>query len=414
MRLSYQYQGFISVIIPDYNQACYLGDAIRSVLNQTYQKYEIIVVDDGSNDDSREVVAGFGDQVRYIRQENRGLGGARNTGIRAAKGDLIGLLDADDQWMPTYLEKMVSLTSQNPEAAVYYCSARGMDAEGQDLPQVFGGPVISPDPIYNTLLRANFLIPSTIMMRRSIVMSAGLFEQDLRSIHGCEDWDLWLRIALKHDFIGFPACLVRYRIHGSSLSANPAGMRQAVRTVVENHVGPEDGLPATWSKEKQRAYGGFYRYCLLSSVQHQNDWRAAVQYLYNALRADPTLATDLDLFYDLALGNQPPGYRGSPYHLDLDSNAFHIENVLKELFNSPEFSGVHHLRRLTYGTAYYAIGLAAYNIGQRSFSQPFRYKALFFRPDLWRDSRIIGNLFKSFLSPSLLGFLKKYRRLNRA
>lgn len=411
MHLTPQVKGLVSVIIPNYNHTRFVRGAIHSALNQNYPRIEIIIVDDGSTDNSRDVVAEFGNKVRYIWQENQGLAGARNTGIRAARGEFVGLLDADDLWQPNFLDVMLSLADQHPEAVLYYCCAQGMDIKGRDLPQIFGGPPVPSDMLYQSLLRANFLLPSTIMIRRSIALSAGLFDPVLRS---CEDWDLWLRLLPEHTFVGTSACLVRYRLHDSSLTKDPAGMQKALRSVVEKHVGLEDGQSATWPKEKQRAYGGFYRYCLLSSIQYQNDWQAAAQNLYNALRADSTLATDLDLFYDLALGNQPTGYRGTPYHLNLDSNAFHIKNVLKELFNSPEFSDVHHLRRLTYGTAYYAIGLAAYNTGHRSFSQRFRYKALYFRPDLWRDSRIIGNLFKSFLSPSLLDFLKKYRRLHRA
>ncbi|HEX9077055.1 MAG TPA: glycosyltransferase family A protein, partial [Anaerolineae bacterium] len=97
----------VSVVIPSYNHARYLRDAIRSVIAQTYRDFEIIIVDDGSSDDTPQVVAGFGNAVRYIRQENRGLAGARNTGVRAARGAFIGLLDADDIWMPEYLASML-------------------------------------------------------------------------------------------------------------------------------------------------------------------------------------------------------------------------------------------------------------------------------------------------------------------
>jgi glycosyltransferase involved in cell wall biosynthesis len=102
----------VSVVIPNYNHTRFITGAIQSVLNQTYRSFEVIVVDDGSTDNSREVVASFGSQVRYIWQENQGLAGARNTGIRAARGQLIGLLDADDQWLPDFLEKMVALADE--------------------------------------------------------------------------------------------------------------------------------------------------------------------------------------------------------------------------------------------------------------------------------------------------------------
>ena len=276
-------KGLVSVIIPNYNHTKFIRGAIHSALNQTYPRFEIIIVDDGSTDNSREVVSEFGNRVHYIWQENQGLAGARNTGIRAARGEFIGLLDADDLWQPNFLDVMIALADKHPDAAVYYCCARGMDITGQDLSQIFGGPPIPSASLFHSLLRANFLIPSTIMMRRFVAINAGLFDQALRS---CEDWDLWLRLLPDHDFVGTSACLVRYRLHGSSLSTNPSGMQKALRAVVEKHFGPEDELAANWSQEKKRAYGGYYRYCLLSSIQYQSDWPSSARNLYKALLAE--------------------------------------------------------------------------------------------------------------------------------
>lgn len=401
----------LSVVVPAYNQGRYLRDAIQSVLAQLYRDYEIIVVDDGSTDNSRDVVADFQGQVRYIWQENQGLGGARNTGIRAAKGELIGLLDADDQWAPAFLETMVSLASRYPESAVYYCCAQAMDGEGRQLPQRFGGPPRSSEGMRQSLLRTNFLIPSTVLLRKSIVIESGLFEQKISSIHGCEDWDLWLRLLPEHSFIGTAACLVRYRLHSSALSANPLGMQQAVRAVIEKHFGSDDGQWATWSPDKRRAYGGVYRYHLLTTVQRQKDWGVSAQYLQQALEADPTLAADLDLFYDLALGSQPPGHRGTSYQLDLENNAMHILSLLETVFDST--SGLAPLRRRAYGMAYFALGLVAYNTGQRVLCRDFLLKALCYQPDLWFDSRLAGNLVKSFVSRHVLEKAKGFRNRMR-
>jgi hypothetical protein len=351
-------------------------------------------------------VTGFGQQVRYMWQENQGLAGARNTGIRAAQGELIGLLDADDQWQPTFLENMVALADQHPEGAVYYCGARGMDVEGRDLPQVFGGPARPPDTMYQTLLRANFLIPSTIVMRRSIIMGVGLFDPGLRS---CEDWDLWLRILQEHSIVGTSACLARYRLHDSSLSANPAGMQRAKQAVVEKHFGPDDGQWGSWSPEKRRAYGGLYRYHALSSVQKQNDWSTGAQYLRQALSADPTLAVDLGLFYDLALGRQPPGYRGTSHQLELEKNAMQILSILESVFKASLASELESVRRQACGTAYFALGLVAYNSDQRALCRGFLSKALYYRPSLWSDSRLTGNFLKSFVSQPMLERGTSYR-----
>jgi glycosyltransferase involved in cell wall biosynthesis len=352
----------VSVIIPAYNQGQYLSQAINSVLAQTYCNFEIIVVDDGSTDESREVVSQFGNQVRYIWQENKGLGGARNTGIRAARGELIGLLDADDEWLPNFLETMVSLARQHPEASVYYCRAQSMDTNGYKLPQIFGGLVRQTDTMYQTLLRANFLIPSTIVARRSDIIAAGMFDQSSQDIHGCEDWDLWLHLALDHEFIGTDGCFVRYRLHGNSLSANSVGMQRAAQAVMEKHFGHDDGDYQNWSNEKRRAYGGVYRYCLLTSIQHQRDWRSSIEYLRQALQIDPTLSVDLTFFYDLALGAQPNGYRGTSHYLDLEENEHHLMTMLSNVFESTNSIEFQSLRDQTFGTAYYALGLVAYNV----------------------------------------------------
>lgn len=385
----------ISVIIPNYNNAHYLASAIQSVLHQTFTDYEIIVVDDGSTDNSKEVVAAFGDKVRYIWQENKGLAGARNTGIHAARGELIGLLDADDEWLPNYLENMILLSRRFPDAAVYYCSAQAMDTEGKALPQVFGGPARQPESLYYTLLRANFLIPSTILMRRHVILDAGLFDQSLRS---CEDWDLWLRILPSHPIVGTNECLVRYRIHGSSLSANPAGMQNAHRLVIGKHFGSDDGKREIWSQDKRRAYGGVYRYHALTSIQRQSDWPAGAVYLRQALLTDPTLATDLELFYELAFGTQPPGYRETAHCLNLEQNAKLIMNMLVNVFD--ENSSLLALRRTTFGTANYAIGLVAYNTYHTNLSKVFLSRALAFLPKLLLDQRVVLTFIKSFLHPS--------------
>jgi glycosyltransferase involved in cell wall biosynthesis len=397
----------VSVIIPAYNQARFLAGAIQSVTAQTYRSYEIIVIDDGSTDHCHEVAASFGEQVRYIAQQNQGLAGARNTGIQAASGEFVGLLDADDLWLPNFLERMVSLADQKPAAAVYYCCAQGMDELGNNLPQVFGGPPINPSLMYQTLLRSDFLIPSTILLRRDTIVAAGLFDPSLRS---CEDWELWLRILPKHDFIGTADCLVQYRLHGSSLSKNVSVMQHAVRSVMEKHFGPDDGQPGSWSQEKRRAYGGVYRYHALTSVQRLEDWQAGAEFFKKALQADPSLSTDLDFFYDLAHGTQPAGYRNTNYRLDFDANAERMIQLLNRVFDSSKESELELGRRRSFGTAYYALGLLAYNTGRLSLSRDYFRKALVFRPDLWMDKRVIGNSLKTILGPSTVEWMKKYRR----
>ena len=398
----------VSVIIPNYNHGGFVGSAIQSVLDQDHDSYEIIVVDDGSSDNSLEVIARFGDRVRLISQKNQGLGAARNTGLRAASAEMVGLLDADDQWQPSFLKQMMELASSHPEAAVFYCCAQGMDSQGQDVPQVFGGRPAAAEPIYWTLLRSSFIIPSCVLMRRSILLAAGLFETNLRAIHGCEDWDLWLRLAPTYPFVGTSMRLARYRLHADTFSANRAGMQRAVQAVIEKHFGPDIGCRQNWSREKRRAYGGTYRFHALSAVR-RDDWRSAAIHLRDALEIDPTLALDRDFFYDLALGSQPAGYRGTPEFLDLENNGRKLGHLLAEVFVSPCSSNLAAACRTVHGTANLALGLAAYNSGRLAMSRKCLLSALRSRPALWYDPLVLGNLGKSLMGRAMLKVLRRFR-----
>jgi hypothetical protein len=186
-------------------------------------------------------------------------------------------------------------------------------------------------------------------------------------------------------------------------------MHQAAQATIEKNLGMDDGRESSWSSEKRRAYGGLYRYFALTLVQLQNDWQTGSGHLRRALQTDPTLAGDLDLFYDMALGSQPAGYRGSPSHLNLRYNASQISHMLANVFASSTPSDLEPLRRQTYGTAYYALGLVAYNTRQLSLSRRFLLQALYFRPDLWRDHQVSGNLMKSILGGPMLVRMKRNR-----
>ncbi|MFN8062089.1 MAG: glycosyltransferase [Vicinamibacterales bacterium] len=389
----------VSVVIPNYNHTRFVRDAIESVLAQTEPALEIVVVDDGSTDDCREVVTAYGPAVTYVHQANQGLAGARNTGIRAARGELVGLLDADDRWAPSFIASAVARALASPDAAVYYCCAQAMDEAGQELPQVLGGPPVPSARLYDRLLRANFLIPSTVVLRREPIVEAGLFDSTLRS---CEDWDLWLRLLPTRTFVGSDETLVSYRVHGSSLSGNAENMREASRLVVEKRFGPDAGDWNTWRPEKRRAYGGLYRYYVLTYVQRQGNWDAAVPHAARALRIDPTLATDLDFFYDLALGRQPVGRRGSASELALAENAAELDRLLWAVEALAErHRDLEAPVSTARATAWHALGLLSYNTGAFSMSRHYLWKALARRPALFADRVLVGDLGKSFVKPVL-------------
>lgn len=400
----------VSIVIPAYNQAHYLPDAIKSALAQTYRDFEIIVVDDGSTDETAQIAQVYGAQVRYIYQENQGLAGARNTGIRAAQGCYVALLDSDDIWLPAFLQRMMTLAQEYPEATVYYCGVCYINENGQALPQTDIGQVVPPRQMYRKMLRANFLVPSTIVMRRELIMAAGLFDVAFRRL---QDWELWVRLLNRgHIFVGLAEGLINYRLHGSSLSTDPTGGQQAAMAMAVKHFGSDDGRWPSWSDEKRRAYGGVYRYhALTSSLLRQGDWSACRRYLRQAFQADPSLANDLDLFYELALGTQPLGQRGMPHQLELTSSAATIARLLEGVFDLPLDKELAEVRRRTYGTAYYALGLVAYNGAHYRLSRRFLLIAWRCWPGFWHNSKFMTTLLKSFVGRDGLSWLRQLRNL---
>ncbi len=184
----------VTAVIPTFNMGLYVGDAIRSVLGQTLRDVEVIVVDDGSTDDTRDVVTSFGTQVQYYYQPNAGQGAARNLAIRASKGKYVAFLDADDIWLPEKLRRQVELLERLPEVGLTGCGYSVRDEGGTTV--LF--EVVRPDfPSHRTLRRMLSicqLLPgsgSGVMVRRSCFDAVGLFDETLRI---AQDWDMWVRL----------------------------------------------------------------------------------------------------------------------------------------------------------------------------------------------------------------------------
>ena len=222
----------ISIIIPAYNVAGYIGEAIRSVLAQSLTDYEAIVINDGSTDHLEQVLEPFRDDIIYVRQENRGLSGARNTGLRLARGEYIALLDADDVLMPDYLEKMTRLMEAEPAPDIASSNAVlfGLEQwEGKLYHDIYPSSV--PVTAERLLARESNIFVA-VMFRRALLAEVGMFDEVIR--HGAEDFDLWLRMA-RHGcrFAVTPEPLVKYRKRANSLSGNDERMGASVVYICE-------------------------------------------------------------------------------------------------------------------------------------------------------------------------------------
>jgi glycosyltransferase involved in cell wall biosynthesis len=203
----------VSVILPTYNRAHLLNDALDSIAAQTYRDYEVIIIDDGSDDQTRELVARRKESIRYHWQPNQGVAEARNHALRLTHSEFVAFLDSDDLWEPTFLEQAVQRLRQHPDEALVYTDFVSTDATGKPRrghrKQPAGGEVTP------TLFASTFIHTSAVVARAHIIRDAGGF--DGRLTHN-EDYDLWLRLSLRHRFglIAQPLC--RRRCHPGSLS----------------------------------------------------------------------------------------------------------------------------------------------------------------------------------------------------
>ena len=194
----------VSVIIPTFNRAALLKKAIASVLSQTYKDFELIVVDDGSEDNTAEVISCFADRMTYIRQKNKGPASARNVGIKKSQGDFIAFLDSDDWWERKKLAVQMSEMQRNPDLfishtqEIWYKNERLLNQKKRH--EKFHGY------IFDKCLPLCVASMSTVMVRRELFDRVGLFDESLPC---CEDYDFWLRVSIKHPFllIGRPLTL---------------------------------------------------------------------------------------------------------------------------------------------------------------------------------------------------------------
>lgn len=208
----------VSVIIPNYNYAQYVGQAINSVLNQTYSNIEIVVVNNGSTDNSLDILKGFGDRICLVDQDNLGQSGARKSGLSRATGDFVAFLDADDMWEPKKIEKQMLLFT--PKTELVYCGIARFSENSQrqistHLPR-FRGSCASAFinyPGVSIVLSGE----STAIFTRTLLEKVGGFDRELNSAAG---WDFFRRCSKFTDFDFVPEALTSYRIHNSNMSNN--------------------------------------------------------------------------------------------------------------------------------------------------------------------------------------------------
>jgi glycosyltransferase involved in cell wall biosynthesis len=272
----------VSVIIPTYNRSRYIADAIRSVQAQTHRDVEIIVADDGSTDDTSQVMVGFGDSVLYLQLEHRGQPAAtRNAGLRAAGGEYVAFLDSDDLFLPGKLAHQLAALERHPEAGLAYSNGYFF----RDDPHVPTGRALDgmPTPTGDALpdlLRGNFLTSPVVLVRQDCLGVVGLFDEN-PELFAVEDYDLWLRIATQFPFVYARGDVAAIRRHKSSISRDIASLRSAALAVLAKLEASGPGLT---SSQRHALNEGYARHhgAIAVALFHQQEYLEGLDHVRQA------------------------------------------------------------------------------------------------------------------------------------
>ena len=269
-----------TIIIPTYNHGKYIERSIQCALDQTYPNVEIIIIDDGSTDDTRARLQQFGSRIVYHRKENAGLGAARNTGIELSNGEYLQFLDADDCIAPEKLERQVSILDAHCELAVVYSDCSCTDHDGRPIENT-SHPLSETDSALAVLVRRNLFSVHAALVRRSWVIDAGLFDV---SRVAQEDWELWLQISLLGGLFRYvPGNHSHYDQTGSEMTNNPVLMYRRMKHLLEKFRDDKNVL----TNEALRADLIAYQNLDLATRAYNNRWwNLARSHFLEAARAN--------------------------------------------------------------------------------------------------------------------------------
>jgi len=270
----------VSVVIPNYNYGRFIAQAVDSALGQSYPVVEVVVVDDGSKDDSLAILSRYSENVRVITQPNQGVSAARNRGIAASKGSLVAFLDADDFWHRDKLARQVPLF-QDAAVGLVYCGVDYVNPEGV---KTIGRTGHSQGKVLHdhVLLRPTVLAgSSTAVVRRECFDRVGMFDSKLST---SADWDMWARIMCHYEIACIVDPLVGYRIHGSAMHRN-VGLFERDMTYAFARVFEDQAARSIWPLRRQ-AYAKLHA-VLAGAYFHTRTWRKVALHTARSMQLRP-------------------------------------------------------------------------------------------------------------------------------
>jgi Glycosyltransferases, probably involved in cell wall biogenesis len=269
----------ISVIIPNYNYSKYLREAIESVLEQTYPNIEVIVVDDGSKDNSKEILESYEGKIKTVFQKNQGVSAARNNGAAISSGEFLAFLDADDVWFPTKIEKQVQKFLSDEGLGLVHVGVEEINADGKGIRTLLNG--LEGNVSHEFLLFERAVIlggGSGFMVSRKVFEEVGGFDPRLST---SADWDIFYRVSSRYR-VGFvPEILLKYRVHNSNMHANIPRMEHDMM------LGFEKAFAAGASVNRRECYGNLHR-TLAGSYFHANQYLEFLRHTVKSIWNKPS------------------------------------------------------------------------------------------------------------------------------
>lgn len=304
----------VSIIIPAYNSLTYLPTAINSVFRQTFQDFELVIIDDGSSDKTADWVSCLTEsQIKLISQDNQGASTARNIGIANSEGEYIAFLDADDLWRPSKLTKQVERLDNLPQVGLVHCWTEFTNAQGDKTGKVmtsYGEGTVWKEMVLYNLLRCG----STPMIRRTCFESLGVFDTALKY---AEDWDMWIRIASQYEFSIINEPLVFYREHEDNKSKNYEGQLESFCKIIDKAI---DSRSENLRSLQRRAYGRAHLHAAWRALVLAEDYHRSSDLLKQALNYSPKLHLSTHCIHlKLQLARRQSAILGWPIELILSA-----------------------------------------------------------------------------------------------
>ena len=288
----------VSVIIPAYNAENTIEKTIQSVLNQTHTDWELILIDDGSQDATVEIVSKISDpRIRVLSYPNAGVSTGRNRGLEQARGEFVAFLDHDDLWSPNKLESQLQALRQHPDAALAYSWTDHCDRDGKTI--AAGRHLSWTGDVYSKLLVDNFLdTASNPLIRKAALDEVGGFDP---SIDSSGEWDLGLRLAIRYPFVAVPESQIQHTISSTAMSAKIEPHKQECLEVVRRAFAQ---APASLQHLKKASQANVYKYLLCKSLEGKPTpakGRQALGLLWDYIRCEPKLQSQLKFVSIMAI-----------------------------------------------------------------------------------------------------------------